>query len=159
MHVPLQWLWCLSSLGRFYTMLRSRRHLSATSSMPEATSSLWTYSNTCLKYSLPTMRMSSCKKYILIYMNRSCGLDMAGSSASRSVQALLIHCTCISSYDYGWLMPCMCVDVHACSRDAARDCIDLHRSVLTPLASNGNGGKLYVYKMNSGFWTQVKNAG
>ena len=46
------------------------------------------------------------------------------------------------------------------SRDAARDCIDLHRSVLTDLASNGNGGgKLYVYKMNSGFWSQVKNAG
>jgi mannose-1-phosphate guanylyltransferase len=44
-------------------------------------------------------------------------------------------------------------------RDAARDCIDLHRSVLTPLASNGNGGKLYVYKMSSGFWSQVKNAG
>lgn len=46
-----------------------------------------------------------------------------------------------------------------CSRDAERDCIDLHRSVLTPLASIGNGGKLYVYKMSSGFWTQVKNAG
>ena len=46
-----------------------------------------------------------------------------------------------------------------CSHDAARDCIDLHRSVLTPLAGNGNGGKLYVYKMNSGFWSQVKNAG
>jgi mannose-1-phosphate guanylyltransferase len=45
------------------------------------------------------------------------------------------------------------------SHDAARDSIDLHRSVLTPLAGNGDGGKLYVYKMNSGFWTQVKNAG
>lgn len=45
------------------------------------------------------------------------------------------------------------------SQDAARDCIDLHRSVLTPLAANGNGGKLYVFKMKSGFWTQVKNAG
>ncbi|CAI8002053.1 Mannose-1-phosphate guanyltransferase alpha-A [Geodia barretti] len=43
--------------------------------------------------------------------------------------------------------------------DAARDSIDLHSSVLTPLAGNGDGGKLYVYKMNSGFWTQVKNAG
>ena len=45
------------------------------------------------------------------------------------------------------------------SRDAARDSIDLHRSVLPLLASNGNGGRLYVYKMSSGFWTQVKNAG
>ena len=52
-----------------------------------------------------------------------------------------------------------CVPLSMCSRDAARDCIDLHRSVLTPLAGNGNGGRLYVYKMNSGFWSQVKNAG
>ena len=49
--------------------------------------------------------------------------------------------------------------VCGCSQDAARDCIDLQRGVLTPLAGNGNGGKLYVYKMASGFWTQVKNAG
>lgn len=38
----------------------------------------------------------------------------------------------------------------------ARDCIDLERSVLIPLAQ---AGKLYVYKMTSGFWCQVKTAG
>ena len=43
-----------------------------------------------------------------------------------------------------------------CSPEYARDCIDLERSVLTPLAE---AGKLYVYKMTSGFWCQVKTAG
>lgn len=42
------------------------------------------------------------------------------------------------------------------SPDYARDRIDLDRSVLTPLSE---AGKLYVYKMKSGFWCQVKTAG
>lgn len=44
------------------------------------------------------------------------------------------------------------------SQDFARDRIDLQRSVLNTLVGNGNG-QLYVYKMESGFWTQVKNTG
>ena len=68
-------------------------------------------------------------------------------------------CVCVCGCVGVCVCVCGCVCVCVCSRDAARDCIDLHRSVLTPLASNGNGGKLYVYKMSSGFWSQVKNAG
>lgn len=40
--------------------------------------------------------------------------------------------------------------------EAARDCIDLERSVLAPLAGTG---KLFVHRMSTGFWCQVKNAG
>lgn len=42
------------------------------------------------------------------------------------------------------------------SPEAARDCIDLERSVLAPLAGTG---KLFVHRMSTGFWCQVKNAG
>ena len=42
------------------------------------------------------------------------------------------------------------------SPDDTKDVIDLERSVLAPLAGKG---KLYVYKMTSQFWCQVKTAG
>ncbi|XP_064388695.1 mannose-1-phosphate guanyltransferase alpha-like [Halichondria panicea] len=40
--------------------------------------------------------------------------------------------------------------------EQARDTIDLERSLLSPLAGTG---ELFVYKMKTGFWCQVKNAG
>ena len=50
----------------------------------------------------------------------------------------------------------ICSNYPFSSSDDARDTIDLERSVLRPLAGTGN---LFVYKMTTGFWSQVKNAG
>ena len=45
---------------------------------------------------------------------------------------------------------------HTHSPEHRRDSIDLERSLLAPLAGTG---QLFVFKMTTGFWSQVKNAG